>query len=156
MKQIINLRVNGADYELAVDSHRMLVEVLRDDLNLTGTKIGCGIGTCGSCTVLMNGKAVLSCIIPAVAAEGAEIQTIEALASGDQLDPLQEAFIQHGAVQCGYCTPGMLLTAKALLAEKRPITEQEIREGIAGNLCRCTGYVKIVEAIKAVADQSEA
>jgi carbon-monoxide dehydrogenase small subunit len=151
----IELRVNGTSHRIQIEPHRTLLEVLRERLHLTGTKEGCGLGDCGSCTVLIDGKPVLSCITLASEVEGKEILTIEALASGESLDPLQEAFINHGAVQCGFCTPGMIMTAKALLAEKKNPTEQEIRKAIAGNLCRCTGYVKIVEAIKSVVEGKE-
>lgn len=155
MNHRIKLTVNGESYELLVPSHRTLVKVIRDDIGLTGTKIGCGTGDCGSCTIIMNGKAVNSCLMLAVAADGAEILTIEGLAKDGKLHPLQEAFINYGAVQCGYCTPGMILTAKALLDEDPHPTEEDVRKGISGNLCRCTGYVKIVEAILAASRGEE-
>ena len=147
MKQLIELKVNGEPYEVAVDSRRTLLEVLRDYLGLTGTKKGCDEGDCGCCTVLMDGKAVPSCLVLAIEAAGKDIVTIEGLASGGQLHPLQEAFVNYGALQCGFCTPGMILSAKALLDENPKPTEEEIRRAIAGNLCRCTGYIKIIEAI---------
>ncbi len=146
-RQRIKLRVNGEDCELSIPPNRTLLEVLREDLALTGAKEGCQDGTCGSCTVLLDGKPVRSCLILAIEAEGREILTIEGLSKGEELHPLQEAFVNYGAVQCGFCTPGMILTAKALLDSNPDPSEEEIREAISGNLCRCTGYVKIVEAI---------
>ena len=154
MKQIIALNVNDEFYEVAVEPHRTLLEVLRDTLDLTGTKKGCDGGECGSCTVLMDGEAVLSCLVLAVEAQGKRITTIEGLAKDGQLHPLQQAFIDHGAVQCGFCTPGVILSAKALLDRNPKPTEAEVREAIAGNLCRCTGYVKTVEAILAASEKS--
>ena len=151
----VELRVNGTPYRIRIEPHRTLLEVLRETLHLTGTKEGCGLGDCGSCTVLIDGKPVLSCLTLALEVGGRDIRTIEGLADRERLDPLQEAFINHGAVQCGFCTPGMILTAKALLADKKNPTDLEIRKAIAGNLCRCTGYVKIVEAIKSVAEGEE-
>jgi len=151
----ITLKVNGDGYELAVDPWRTLVEVLRDRLNLTGTKIGCQTGDCGACTVLIDGKSVCSCLTLAVEAQDREITTIEGLApSGEELHPLQEAFIEAGAVQCGYCTPGMILSAKYLLDRQPHPTEADIRKALSGNLCRCTGYNKIVQAIQAVAQKT--
>ena len=148
MRESIVFHINGQDYELEVESNRLLVDLLREDLGLTGTKINCGIGVCGACTVLVDGQAVNSCLMLAVDAAGKQITTIEGLAEGAQLHPLQEAFVNHGAIQCGFCSPGMILSAKALLDENSTAGESEIRRTIAGNLCRCTGYVKIVEAIK--------
>lgn len=145
--QRIKLKVNGEDYELLIPPNRTLLEALREDLALTGAKEGCQDGTCGSCTVLLDGKPVRSCLVLAVEAEGKEILTIEGLSKGEELHPIQEAFVNYGAVQCGFCTPGMILTAKALLDSNPDPSEEEIREAISGNLCRCTGYVKIVEAI---------
>ncbi|MFH0914297.1 MAG: (2Fe-2S)-binding protein [Chloroflexota bacterium] len=151
MKQLITLRVNGADEEILVEPWWDLAYVLRQVLHLTGTKIGCRTGNCGSCTVLVDGKAVRSCLYPVMKARGRDILTIEGL-KGEQggLHPLQESFVQHYAVQCGYCTPGMIMAAKALLDENPHPSEEEIKKGMAGNLCRCTGYHKIVEAIQAV------
>ena len=143
----IQLRVNGENYSLEVDPNRTLLDVIRNDLGLKGTKEGCGLGQCGTCTVLLEGKAVNSCLILAVDVGGKEILTIEGLASADGLHPLQTSFIQHGAIQCGFCTPGVLLSAKALLDKNPHPTEAEVRRAIAGNLCRCTGYAKITAAI---------
>jgi carbon-monoxide dehydrogenase small subunit len=148
-KNKVTLRVNGEAYDLLTYPHRTLLEVLREDLHLTGAKESCGEGACGSCTVLLDGLAVRSCMLLAVEAEGRDITTIEGLASGGKLHPLQEAFVEHHAIQCGFCTPGMILTAKALLDATPEPTEEEIRLAISGNICRCTGYAKIVDAIKA-------
>ena len=154
MKHILTLKVNGDTFNLAVDSWRTLNEVLRDDLNLTGTKFGCGTGDCGVCTVLMDGKTVNSCLTLAVEAEGKDIITVEGLApSGEELHPIQEAFIEKGAIQCGFCTPGMELSALYLLSRNSSPKEKEIRVALSGNLCRCTGYNKIVEAISAAAEK---
>ncbi len=153
MKQWLELKVNGQTYEVLVDAWRSLADVLREELGFTGVKVSCNSGNCGSCTVLIDGKAVKSCIMLAPQAKGKEILTIEGLATELGLHPLQEVFIEHFAVQCGYCTPGMILMAKALLDENPEATEDEIREGLAGNLCRCTGYVKIVEAIMAAKEK---
>lgn len=147
-KQTITLNVNGDDYEIAVNPFSTLVDVLREDLNLTGTKIGCQTGDCGACTVLIDGVSVTSCLTLAVEAQGREITTIEGAApNGRELDELQSAFMEKGAVQCGYCTPGMIMSAKHLLNANPDPTEDEIRKGLSGNLCRCTGYNRIVEAI---------
>lgn len=150
MKQILQLKVNGQIYDLLVDSHWTLLEALRGQLGLTGCKEGCSLGDCGSCTVLLDGMPFLSCLVLAVEARGRDVLTIEGLAQNGRLHPLQEAFVQHGAVQCGFCTPGMILSAKALLDRNPRPAEAEVREAIAGNLCRCTGYAKVVEAILAV------
>ena len=147
MKQTVSLRVNGEDYEVMVEPHKTLLEILRDDLDLTGTKKGCTTGECGACTVIIDGKAILSCMTLGVEVRGKEIITIEGLANGGKIHPLQESFLQKGAIQCGYCTPGMILSAKALLDENPQPTEEDVRVAISGNLCRCTGYIKIVEAI---------
>ncbi len=151
-KREIELRVNGVLYQVAIEPHRTLLEVLRETLFLTGAKEGCGRGDCGACTVLVDGKPVLSCITLAIEAAGREVTTIEGLSRGGGLHPLQEAFIKHGAVQCGFCTPGMILAAKAFLDKTDHPTEGEIRKAMAGNLCRCTGYVKIIRAIQSVAE----
>lgn len=145
----VSFTVNGEPFEAVVETNELLLNVLRDKLGLTGTKYGCGIGQCGSCTVLVNEEPVLSCLYLAVAADGADIVTIEGLSQPDgSLDPVQEAFLEHGAIQCGYCTPGMVVMARDLLNKIPAPTEMEIREHIKGNLCRCTGYASIVKAIK--------
>ena len=152
MKQDIVLNVNGIRHNITIETHRTLVEVLRDTLGLTGTKKSCNEGECGACTVLMDGKPVASCLVLAVAAEGKEITTIEGLSHGEELDPVQEAFVKHTAIQCGFCTPGMVMAAKAFLNENPQPTPAEVRKAIAGNLCRCTGYQQIVDAIMAAAE----
>ena len=153
MKRIIRLTVNDEKYEVAVEPNQTLVETLRDELGLTGTKQGCGVGDCGSCTVIMDGKPVNSCLVLAVQANGKSILTIEGLETDQGLHPLQQAFVEKGAIQCGFCTPGMILTAKSLLDRNPNPVEAAIREAIAGNLCRCTGYQKIVEAIQSVREK---
>ncbi|NIN65250.1 MAG: 2Fe-2S iron-sulfur cluster binding domain-containing protein [Anaerolineae bacterium] len=150
-KRLIQLKVNGDQYDVIVKPNQTLVEVLRDDLELTGTKVGCGEGACGTCTVLVNGKPVRSCLTLAVEAQGKEIETIEGLASEGELHRVQKAFIERGAIQCGFCTPAMILTSKALLEENCNPTEEEVRRAISGVVCRCTGYAKIVEAIMSAA-----
>jgi carbon-monoxide dehydrogenase small subunit len=147
MKQRIALTVNGDPVEVFVEPWKTLQQILHDELELTGTKEGCDTGHCGACTVIMDGKAVKSCLILAPLAKGRDVWTIESLANKERLHPLQEAFLDHYAVQCGFCTPGMIMAAKALLDENPNPTEEEVREGIHGVLCRCTGYVRIVEAI---------
>jgi len=148
MKHDIRLTVNGDTYNVAVEPWRTLNEVLREDLNLTGTKLGCGSGDCGACTVMVDGKSISSCLTLAVEMDGQEILTVEGLApSGEALHPIQDAFIEKGAIQCGFCTPGMEISALHLLSANPSPTESEIRLAISGNLCRCTGYNKIVEAI---------
>jgi carbon-monoxide dehydrogenase small subunit len=149
----IRLSVNGEDHEVTVLPHETLVEVLRDRLELTGTKMGCGEGACGTCTVLLDGRPVRSCLTLAVEAQGKEIVTIEGLADGENLHPVQEAFVERGAIQCGYCSPAMILTAKALLDETPHPTEDEVRRAVSGVVCRCTGYAKIVEAVLAAAGE---
>ncbi len=152
MKVQIQLKVNGLSYKKEVEPRRTLLELIREDLELTGTKEGCGLGECGTCTVLLDGKPIKSCITLAVQANGREVTTIEGVEAADgTLHPIQQAFIDHGAIQCGFCTPGMVLSAKALLDEKPKPTEGDVKQAIAGNLCRCTGYQKIVEAILAAA-----
>ena len=151
MKHRIQIRVNGELKDLLVEPHRILVDLIRQDLGLTGTKKGCGSGDCGSCTVILDGRAVKSCLILAAEVDGSEILTIEGLRSDGKLHPLQEAFIQHGAIQCGFCSPGMMISAKAFLDQCPNPTEEQVKLAISGNLCRCTGYSKIVEAILAVA-----
>jgi aerobic carbon-monoxide dehydrogenase small subunit len=151
----IEFSLNGRPLSLDVEPGRLLIQVLRQDLGLKGTKEGCGMGECGACTVILNGEAVLSCLIPVGRVQGCSITTIEGLESEEGLHPLQKAFIDHGAVQCGFCTPGMILSAKAALDKNPSCSEQEIREAISGNLCRCTGYGKIVEAIRSVAESEK-
>ena len=151
-KCLLSMTVNGESVEVAVEPSAMLLDVLRNELHLTGAKEACGRGECGACTVLLNGKAVTSCIMPAMKAMNKVVLTIEGLGSPGKLHPIQEAFVEYGAVQCGYCTPGMILSAKALLDANPSPTESEVRVGISGNLCRCTGYVKIVEAVLAAAE----
>jgi carbon-monoxide dehydrogenase small subunit len=151
-KRIIQLTVNGEEYEVAVAPNRTLLEVLRDDLYLTGTKEGCGEGACGTCTVLLDGKPVRSCLTLAVEVQAREITTIEGLAPMGELHPVQKAFVEYGAIQCGFCSPGMILTTKALLDENPRPTEKEARQAISGNVCRCTGYAKIVEAMLKAAE----
>ena len=153
LKQRLELKVNGELYVTEVEPHRTLLEVLRGDVGLTGTKRGCDEGNCGACTILLDGKPVTSCLVLAIEAQGKEILTIEGLATNGQLHPLQDAFVKYGAIQCGFCTPGMMLSAKALLDRNTRPTKDEIKDAIAGNLCRCTGYVKIIEAIQAVAQK---
>ena len=147
MKRIINLHVNGKEFEVLTQVHKTLLEVLREDLGLTGTKRGCDLGTCGACTVLIEGKPFLSCLTLAVDVQGKKIITIEGLADERKPQPLQKAFVEKGAIQCGFCTPGMILTAKAFLDENPHPSEIEVKRAISGNLCRCTGYIKILEAI---------
>ena len=155
-KQITKFIVNGRKYEIAIEPHMTLVELLREELDLTGTKYGCGLGECGACTVLVDGKPMLSCSTLAMSAKEKNILTIEGLARGNTLHPIQKAFIDYGAIQCGFCTPGMILTAKALLDEKPNPTRQEVKEWLAGNLCRCTGYAKITDAVLAASKTMKA
>ncbi len=158
MKRLITLSVNGKSYEVAIEPRQSLLQVLREELQLTGTKEGCGEGECGACTVILDGKTVDSCLIFGLEAEGSKVTTIEGLSDGldsaDALHPVQQAFIEHGGAQCGFCTPGMILAAKALLEQTPNPSEAEIRWGLSGNLCRCTGYVKIVEAVQAAVQQN--
>lgn len=146
-KQIISLTVNGRAYERLVEVRMTLADFLRNELDLTGTHLGCEHGVCGSCTILLNGEAMRSCLLLAVQADGADLSTVEGLAQGNQLHPLQEAFRDRHALQCGFCTPGFLMTAYAFLKETPTPTEAEVREAISGNICRCTGYQPIVEAV---------
>ena len=147
----IQFVINGQSVEIEVKPWRTLLEMIRENLNLTGTKEGCGHGECGSCTVLMGGKTVNSCLVPAAEADGQEILTIEGLSEAGSLHPIQEAFVERSGMQCGFCTPGMIISAKALLDRNSDPSEKEIREAMAGNFCRCTGYTKIVESIDAAA-----
>ena len=151
MKTRLTLTVNGETHDVLVPVHKTLLEVLREDLHLIGTKHGCELGECGTCTVLVDGGPVLSCLALPAELEGHDVRTIEGMADGGTLHPLQQAFAELGAAQCGYCTPGLLVTAQALLAETPSPTRQEIREALAGNLCRCTGYTKILEAVELAA-----
>ncbi len=155
MKKIIKFTLNGEVVEHAVDVQKTLLKMIREDFDLTGAKEGCGAGECGACTVIMDGRALNACLVFAVEADGHDILTIEGLAVDGVLDPLQISFIENAALQCGYCTPGMIMTAKALLNENPKPTTEEIKEGISGNLCRCTGYKKIIEAIQFVVDEQQ-
>jgi carbon-monoxide dehydrogenase small subunit len=146
--KFVNVVVNGVTYERDVEARRLLVHFIRDDLELTGTHVGCDTGNCGACTVLMDGQLIKSCMVLAIQADGAKIETVEGLTRDGELHPLQQAFGAHHALQCGYCTPGMLMSAKYLLDANPEPTENEIRKAIQGNICRCTGYVNIIEAIK--------
>jgi carbon-monoxide dehydrogenase small subunit len=148
MKKLIQMTINDRAYEVAVEPNKTLADLIRYDLGLTGTKKGCDTGDCGACTVILNGDPVNSCLVLAVQVDNAVIETIEGLSTDDGLHPLQQAFVEKGAIQCGFCTPGMILSAKNLLDKNPAPTEAEIREGISGNLCRCTGYQKIFEAIE--------
>ena len=148
MKKQIHITLNGKGTTLEVEQHRLLLDLLRDEIGLTGTKEGCGTGDCGACTVLLNGRPVNSCLILSGELDGADIVTIEGLKIGPELHPIQKAFIQDGGAQCGYCTPGMLMMSKALLDENLNPTEEEIRFALSGNLCRCTGYAKIIQAVQ--------
>ena len=152
---MIHLKINNLAYDLEVPAHKRLVDLLREDLHLMGTKYGCGEGECGACTVLLNGQAVNSCLLLAIEADGCEITTIEGLAQGDQLHPLQQAFVAEGAVQCGFCTPGMILSSKALLDETPHPSDDEIKQALAGNFCRCTGYSAILRAVKSVVRETK-
>jgi carbon-monoxide dehydrogenase small subunit len=157
MKKTIRFTLNGQAVAVKAESHQMLLEVLRDTLHLTGTKYGCGEGECGACTVLVDGASVDSCIYPVFEIEGRKVTTIEGLVGErNQLHPLQKSFVENGGIQCGFCTPGMIMSAKALLDENPHPGPEEIRQGISGNLCRCTGYVQIVESIARVAEKESA
>ncbi len=144
----ISFILNGKNVEADVTTAQRLIDLLREEFDFTGTKEGCGVGECGACTIIMNKRAVNSCLVLAAQADGSEITTVEGLAKGENLHPLQKSFIEHGAVQCGFCTPGMLMSSEALLQENPNPTEEEIKDAIAGNLCRCTGYKQIIEAVK--------
>jgi aerobic-type carbon monoxide dehydrogenase small subunit (CoxS/CutS family) len=150
MKKELKFKVNGQPYDIFVEPKKLLVEVLRDLIGLTGTKRGCNSSSCGACTVMLNGMSVKSCSVLALQANGAEVVTVEGLAKGNQLSPLQRAFLDHGSYQCGFCTPGMLMSSTALLTENPKPTKQQIKEGIDGNICRCTGYNSIIRAVTAV------
>ena len=148
MKTQIRLKVNGFEYDILAKPNRTLLDVLREEIGLTGTKRACGKGACGACTVIMDGEAILSCLVLAVQAQGKDILTIEGLSKDGKLDPLQDAFVKYGAIQCGFCTPGMIMTSRGLLNKTAQPSEEQIKRGLSGNLCRCTGYVKIIEAVK--------
>jgi len=150
MKKQIRLFVNGEEHDLQLEANRLLLQALRDDIGLTGTKEGCSIGVCGACSVIIDGRVVSSCLTLAVACQGKNIETIEGLARDGKLHPLQQAFIEYGGFQCGICTPGQIMAAKALLDENPKPTEDEVKEWMSGNLCRCTGYYKILESVMAV------
>lgn len=152
-RYLVTITVNGIEYTRVVKGNMLLVNFLREELDLTGTKKGCELGDCGSCTVLLNDKPVNSCLVLAVEANGAVVTTIEGVASTQSLDIVQEKFLEYGAIQCGYCSAGMIMSAKALLAKNPKPTEQEVREGISGNLCRCTGYINIIKAILSASGQ---
>ncbi len=149
----IYIIINGRKRRFDVEPNKLLLSLVRDDLHLTGTKYGCGIGECGACTVHLDGEAVLACMVLAVDADGRRVDTIEGVAVGNKLDPVQEAYVEEGAIQCGFCTPGFVMTTKALLAEKPDPSEAEIREYLKGNMCRCTGYVNIVKAVQSAAEK---
>jgi len=149
----IEIIINGRKRRFDVEPNKLLLNLVRDDLYLTGTKYGCGIGECGACTVHLDGEVVLACMVLAVDADGRRVDTIEGVADGNKLDPVQEAYIEEGAIQCGFCTPGFIMTTKALLAENPDPSEAEIREYLKGNMCRCTGYVNIVKAVQSAAEK---
>jgi len=149
----IEITVNGRKRQFDVEANKLLLNLVRDELYLTGTKYGCGIGECGACTVLLDGEAVLACMVLAVDADGRCVETVEGVADGDKLDPIQEAYIDEGAIQCGFCTPGFIMTTKALLSENPDPSEAEIREYLKGNYCRCTGYVNIIKAVQSAAEK---
>ena len=152
-KKIVKLTINNEIHEVAINVNRTLLEVLREDLSLTGTKESCGQGACGSCTILLDGLPVRSCLLLAAEAEGRDVTTIEGLSRGEKLHPVQDAFIEHHAIQCGFCTPGMIMSAKGLLDKTSDPTDLEIKQALSGNLCRCTGYTKIISAVKKAADK---
>jgi len=154
VKHTIQITVNGQPNEIEVDPWRTLLEILRDQLNLTGTKQSCAEGHCGACTVLVDGEAVNACLMLALEANGCDILTIEGLAEGGKLTPIQEAFVNYGAVQCGFCTPGMIMATKVFLEDNQDPSDEEIKKALAGHLCRCTGYVQIIDAVRAAADKS--
>jgi aerobic-type carbon monoxide dehydrogenase small subunit (CoxS/CutS family) len=156
MKKVVHFILNGHEVSAEVESHKMLLQVLRDTFQLIGTKEGCGQGECGACTVLVDGMSVDSCIYPVFEIEGKSVTTIEGLVrEGNKLDPIQQSFVDNGAIQCGFCSPGMIMSAEALLRENPDPTESEIKRAISGNLCRCTGYVQIIDSIKKVAGYKE-
>jgi len=155
LKYDISFILNNEQVHISVDPHKTLLDMIREDLDLTGAKEGCGAGECGACTVLVNNRPINACLMLAVEADGQEIITIEGLSTGEELDELQESFIDHAALQCGYCTPGMIMSAKALLMKNPTPTETEVKKAISGNLCRCTGYKKIIEAVMDVVNKNQ-
>ena len=156
MKQFIELTINGLNYDVVISPEDLLIDVLRQQLGLTGTKKGCGQGDCGTCTVLIDGKRALACLTLAIACQGKAVETIEGLEEDGKLDPIQEAFVDEGAVQCGFCTPGMIMSAKALLEENPNPSRVEIKRGLSGNLCRCTGYIRVFDAVEEAAGRRQA
>jgi len=152
VRRELRITVNGDPYHLLVDTNRTLLELIREVIGLTGTKNSCGMGECGACTVLLNGKPVNSCLVLAHEADGQDVLTIEGLSKGGTLHPIQQAFVESGAIQCGFCTPGMIMATKALLDQKPDASREDIRDGLKGNLCRCTGYIKVIEAVEAAKD----
>jgi aerobic carbon-monoxide dehydrogenase small subunit len=152
MKKELNMKVNGMEYNLLVEPQQTLLDVIRHDLGLLGTKSACGMGECGACTVLVDGEPVASCLVLALEADGSEVLTIEGMSSGGECHPIQRAFVETGAIQCGFCTPGMVMSTKALLDQNPDADEAEIREGLLGNLCRCTGYTKVIRAVETAKD----
>ena len=152
MKKTLAFTINDEHVELEIESHKTLLEVLREDLALTGTKEGCGLGACGACTVLIEGSPALSCLTLALEVKNKYVSTIEGLMIGDKLDPIQSSFVEHGAIQCGFCTPGMIMSAKALLGQNPRPAREEIKDAISGNLCRCTGYKKIIDAVESLSN----
>lgn len=156
MRKELKLTINREPYELTINPNILLIDLMTNELGLTGVKRGCDCGSCGACTVILDGKAVKSCSILALQANNKEVTTIEGLADGDRLHPIQQAFVNYSAFQCGYCTPGMIMSAKALLDENPDPTEDEVKQALRGNLCRCTGYVKIIEAVLAAKDKMKA
>ncbi len=156
MKQLVELNINGQRYDVAISPEDLLIDVMRRKLDLTGTKKGCGQGDCGTCTVIINGRRALACLTLAIACQGSEILTIEGMEKNGKLDPIQDAFLNKGAVQCGYCTPGMIMSTKALLNENPDPSRDDIKRGLSGNLCRCTGYLKIFDAVEDAARQLKA
>jgi len=152
MKQKVAFTINDEQVELEIESHKTLLEVLREDLSLTGTKEGCGLGACGACTVLIEGLPALACLTLALEVKNKRISTIEGLMIGDELDAIQSSFVEHGAIQCGFCTPGMIMSAKALLGQNPRPVRTEIKDAISGNLCRCTGYKKIIDAVESISN----
>jgi len=155
LKKLITLTINGDQHELAVNPRHTLLDVLRDEIGLTGTKKGCGLGTCGVCTVIIDGKAILACLTLAMDCEGQDITTIEGISDNGELHPVQKAFIENGAVQCGFCTPGIVMTAKALLDEIPSPADEEIKDAMSGTFCRCTGHLKIMEAVKKASEKDD-